>query len=341
MDHINFFLQEVEKSRRQIPDNVSVDGYMKFASTNYMMLHYLCQQHSIDFYPLVSKQEFFTECVKKRKEELKNDGSIGKNGGKKVKKSMEKREEKKSMEKREEKKSMEKREEKKEQEIKLVIFDKDGTLVHNNFLFQEYCTKVINTFKNDVDDIQKFGEKLGFDMKENKFIPGGLMSMSSGQQVCQKVTSILGNKYSLLQIEEKLSRLETSTETTIVEFTDTKELFVSLKKKGIKIGVCTSDDRKNALNHLARIGVLKLVDYLKCGDDNKINKPSPEPIHEICAELGVSPRNTCMVGDTFYDIHSATLANCGRIIGVLSGDSIPDQLQESDIIIKSIASFFL
>ena len=332
MDHINFFLQEVEKSRRQIPESTSVDGYMKFASTNYMMLHYLCQQHSIDFYSLVSKQEFFTECVKKRKEELKKDGSIGKNGGKKVKKSMEKREEK---------KSMEKREEKKEQEIKLVIFDKDGTLVHNDFLFQEYCTKIINTFKNDVDDIQNFGEKLGFDMKENKFIPGGLISMSSGPQMCQKVTSILGNKYSLLQIEEKLSRLETSTETTIVEFTDTKELFVSLKKKGIKIGVCTSDDRKNALNHLARIGVLKLVDYLKCGDDNKINKPSPEPIHEICAELGVSPRNTCMVGDTFYDIHSATLANCGRIIGVLSGDSIPDQLQESDVIIKSIASFFL
>ena len=76
-------------------------------------------------------------------------------------------------------------------------------------------------------------------------------------------------------------------------------------------------------------------------DDNKINKPSPEPIQEICNELGVTPRNTCLVGDTFYDVHAATLANCGRIIGVLSGDSIPDQLQESDIIIKSIASFFL
>ena len=322
MDHINFFLQEVEKSRRQIPESTCVDGYMKFASTNYMMLHYLCQQHSIDFYPLVSKQEFFIECVKKRKEELEKKDSIGKEKGKKVKKSMT-------------------GEEKKEQEIKLVIFDKDGTLVHNNFLFQEYCTKVIETFKDDVDDIQKFGEKLGFDVKENKFIPGGMMSMASGPQVCQKVVSILGNKYTLLQIEEKLSRIEKTNETTVVEFTDTKELFVSLKKKGIKIGVCTSDDRKNALNHLARIGVLKLVDYLKCGDDNKINKPSPEPIHEICSELGVSPRNTCMVGDTFYDIHSATLANCGRIIGVLSGDSIPDQLQESDIIIKSIASFFL
>ena len=328
MDHINFFLQEVEKSRRQIPRTVSVEEYMKFSSTNYMMLHYLCQQHSIDFYPLVSKQEFFIECVKKRKEELKEEEkkeSIGKSRGKRVKNRI----------------PVDDKEEKREPKIKLVIFDKDGTLVHNNFLFQEYCTKVIETFRDDVDDVQKFGEKLGFDIKENKFIPGGLMSMASGPQVCQKVVSILGNKYTLLQIEEKLSRIETTEETTIVEFTDTKELFTSLKKKGIKIGVCTSDDRRNALNHLARIGVLKMVDYLKCGDDNKINKPSPEPIQEICDELGVSPRNTCMVGDTFYDVHAATLANCGRIIGVLSGDSIPDQLQESDIIIKSIASFFL
>ena len=328
MEHINFFLQEVEKSRRQIPRTVSAGEYMKFASTNYMMLHYLCQQHSIDFYPLISKQEFFTECVKKRKEELKEEEkkeSIGKSKGKRVKNRI----------------PLENKEEKEEQKIKLVIFDKDGTLFHNNFLFQEYCTKVIETFKDDVDDVQKFGEKLGFDMKESKLIPGGLMAMASGQQVCQKVVSILGDKYSLLQVEEKMSRIEKTEETTIVEFTDTKELFISLKKKGIKIGVCTSDDRRNTLNHLARIDVLKMVDYLKCGDDNKINKPSPEPIQEICNELGVSPRNTCMVGDTFYDVHSATLANCGRIIGVLSGSSIPDQLQESDIIVKSIASFFI
>ena len=248
MDHINFFLQEVEKSRRQIPDNVSAEEYMKFASTNYMMLHYLCQQHSIDFYPLVSKQEFFIECVKKRKEELKEEEkkeSLGKSKGKKVKNRIPV--------------------ENKEPKIKLVIFDKDGTLVHNNFLFQEYCTKVIETFRDDVDDVQKFGEKLGFDVKENKFIPGGLMSMASGPQMCQKIVSILGNKYTLLQVEEKLSRIETTEETTIVEFTDTKELFTSLKRKGIKIGVCTSDDRRNALNHLARIGVLEMVDYLKCG----------------------------------------------------------------------------
>ena len=141
MDHINFFLQEVEKSRRQIPRTTSAEEYMKFASTNYMMLHYLCQQHSIDFYPLVSKQEFFTECVKKRKEELLKKDSIGKNEGKNVRK------------------SMTEQEEKREPKIKLVIFDKDGTLVHNNFLFQEYCTKVIETFKENVDDVQKFGEK--------------------------------------------------------------------------------------------------------------------------------------------------------------------------------------
>lgn len=322
MDHINFFLQEVEKSRRQIPQTVSVEEYMKFASTNYMMLHYLCQQHSIDFYPLISKQEFFTECVKKRKEEIEEKGeSIGKSKGKRVKNKIPM--------------------EKKEQEIKLVIFDKDGTLIHNNSLFQEYCTKVVESFKDDVDDVQKFGEKLGFDVKEGKFIPGGFMSMASGAQVCQKVASILGDKYSLPKIEEKISKIKTTEEPTIVEFTDTKELFSSLKKKGIKIGVCTSDDRRNALSHLARIGVLKMVDYLKCGDDNKISKPSPEPIYEICSELGVSPRNTCMVGDTFYDVHAATLANCRRIVGVLSGDSIPSQLKESDIIIKSIFSFFL
>lgn len=106
IDHINFFLQEVEKSRRQIPESTCVDGYMKFASTNYMMIHYLCQQHaliSILWFPNKNSSSNVS-----RKEELKKCESIGKEKGKGVKKSMEKRRKK---------------------EIKLVIFDKDGTLV--------------------------------------------------------------------------------------------------------------------------------------------------------------------------------------------------------------------
>ena len=41
----------------------------------------------------------------------------------------------------------------------------------------------------------------------------------------------------------------------------------------------------------------KYVDYVICGDDVISNKPSPEPIWNICWNLDVTPSETIMVGD--------------------------------------------
>jgi len=338
MEDINFFLNEIEKSRKKMPPSVSVSGYLSFVTNNYLILRYMCQQRNVDFISLILEQPFFQEGVKKRKEWRK----------------------------------------KLKEEIKLVIFDKDGTLLDNEGLFLHYCQSIVDLFKDKVEDVDNFAKELGYDMKNNKFIQGGVLSMSSGSQVIEKIHSLFAGKYTLQQIEEEMNSIPPITEDDIYshndnenengnkndenednknknkndngnrrgkikikEFTNTKELFASLKKRKIKIGVCTSDDRSNALLHLSKIGVLEMVDCLKCGDDNKINKPSPLPIHEICSTLGILPRNTCMVGDTYYDIHAGTLANCGRIVGVLSGNTPISQIRDADYILNSISSFFL
>jgi phosphoglycolate phosphatase len=42
-------------------------------------------------------------------------------------------------------------------------------------------------------------------------------------------------------------------------------------------------------------------------------KPHPQMLHELMAELGVSPAQTLMVGDTTHDLQMALNANCASV----------------------------
>merc|ERR1712159_932269 len=58
--------------------------------------------------------------------------------------------------------------------------------------------------------------------------------------------------------------------------TDLCELFASLRKRGLKIGVLTSDDRKSAEHFLAKHNAC--VDAMVCGNDGRGYKPTATPL---------------------------------------------------------------
>ena len=78
---------------------------------------------------------------------------------------------------------------------------------------------------------------------------------------------------------------------------DVRSLFEKLKSSGIKIAICTSDDRINTIYGLNALGVTSLADYILCGDDpQNVAKPAPHNVHHICQKLGVSTTETVVVG---------------------------------------------
>ena len=79
-------------------------------------------------------------------------------------------------------------------------------------------------------------------------------------------------------------------------------LFSTLQEEGVRIAICTADSREGTEQFLARENLKDLVDTVVCGDDKGTRpKPSPHNAYKICKELGVSPADTIMVGDTPAD----------------------------------------
>ena len=109
---------------------------------------------------------------------------------------------------------------------------------------------------------------------------------------------------------------ESQLETT----SDLHVLFESLHRHGIKVAICTADNRRPTEQFLKAMDLDHYVDTMVCGDDEgAVPKPAPDNAHTICKQLGIDPAETIIVGDTIADLGMGRSASLGATIGVLSG----------------------
>jgi len=83
-------------------------------------------------------------------------------------------------------------------------------------------------------------------------------------------------------------------------FPGAKYLLISLKQKGIQLGLMSDTDGLDGMK-AQRIEDAGLVDYFDAiiipGEDTKETKPSTQPFIKICEILGVAPENSIHIGD--------------------------------------------
>ncbi|SDS37870.1 phosphoglycolate phosphatase [Halopseudomonas litoralis] len=75
----------------------------------------------------------------------------------------------------------------------------------------------------------------------------------------------------------------------------------ALRARGFHLAVATGKARRGLDRMLASHGLEDYFDITRCADETA-GKPHPMMIEEILAELGVTPADTCMVGDSEFDI---------------------------------------
>lgn len=228
-------------------------------------------------------------------------------------------------------------------QIKLIIFDKDGTLINHEVMFgfwiANLISKVANNFKNI--SINDLSNELGYNYQDNTFDSMSIVARGTNDDVRNCICRYLrkNSEFNLDEIKFKINELWEPIEITnnnLIECGDTNKLFNYLISKNIKIAICTSDDRLPTLKTLELLNLKNKVNYISCGDDEFSSKPSPEPIWNICSNLNIDPSNTIMVGDTISDIHAGINAKCGKVIGVLSGGYKSHDLNKADLIMENI-----
>ncbi|WP_340034185.1 HAD-IA family hydrolase [Paenibacillus sp. FSL E2-0202] len=101
----------------------------------------------------------------------------------------------------------------------------------------------------------------------------------------------------------------------------------------LKLGVVTSDGAKTTGEHLEWLNVAGYFDSVVTRDRVKNGKPAPEMAELACRELGLSPEETIIIGDSNADMQLGKGAGLRLAIGIsASGDG--EHLIDADVIIS-------
>lgn len=110
-------------------------------------------------------------------------------------------------------------------------------------------------------------------------------------------------------------------------------LLTYLKRKGYKLGVCSSTSRRKVEKHLVETHVRQYFDVVVAGDMVEASKPAPDIYLRTCAFLGEKPEDCCALEDSRNGLLSAHAAGCTTIM-------VPDLWQPDDTVKEFILGPF-
>ncbi len=100
-----------------------------------------------------------------------------------------------------------------------------------------------------------------------------------------------------------------------------REVMAACRARGIAVAILTRNARPTLDFVLDRYDLT--VDAIRTRDDGAI-KPSPEPVHSICEQLGVTAAVSWMVGDHLFDVRTGKAAGSRTVLFVADGGSPQD-----------------
>ena len=120
------------------------------------------------------------------------------------------------------------------------------------------------------------------------------------------------------------------------------DVLMELKASGIHMAVCTFNSTRNALQVLERNNLASFFDSV-VGRDKVPDKTKPNPAHGryILDELGVHPKNACIIGDHPNDIEMAFNMGCKGIAITSERHGPADFARFKDVTIVSERDYHL
>lgn len=214
---------------------------------------------------------------------------------------------------------------------RLVVFDKDGTLIAFDKLWHTWFARFMDALNAeapmDAATIQGIADTLGYDPTTDAWDPLGPLTLAPTRDI---VLLTAGQLYhhqrrgwdealALTEKAEISARTHLDLDDLIEPVGDVRGTLERLQEAGITLAVATTDNRVPTEQTLSRLGLLPFFAALVCGDDGLPNKPAPDMALEVCQQVNIAPAQAAMVGDTIADMHMARHAGYGWAIGVTSG----------------------
>jgi phosphoglycolate phosphatase len=147
-----------------------------------------------------------------------------------------------------------------------------------------------------------------------------------------------GAAFGAADLKDALDRLFRDAATRMVPVTDLAALLASLKQRGLKLGIASSDSEAAIRDSARHFGMERHLDFVSGYDSGHGHKPQPGMFHAFCAATGLAPNQVAMVGDNRHDLEMGRRGGAGLKVAVLTGSGTRDSLMpHCDLCLASIA----
>jgi phosphoglycolate phosphatase len=231
-------------------------------------------------------------------------------------------------------------------ECRLIVFDKNGTLVDQELFLlslakarlQCLCDKA----GGQVADLWQ--KAVGTDLKNEHIDHDGPLATAPQREELLIAASAIYQCGQPWSAAKKIAQdayhcadesLKPSYGCVLLE--GIAETLKLLKSGGLKLAVATTDSHKRAEEALRFLGVAHLFDAIIGGDDVENSKPAPDMVLKACKQTASASNDTVVVGDSLSDIMMGRNAKVKKCIGVLTGFTSKEELQRvADAVINSV-----
>jgi len=233
--------------------------------------------------------------------------------------------------------------------IELIVFDKDGTLIDFHGMWGEWALQLGRDLERETGRAISASllERYGVNARTKRTLAHGLLAatpMPRIREVTVGIVEAAGVPAAEAERAVAVAWRAPDPVSLARPLADLSTLLDGLRTggptgRGRRIAIATTDDRAPTLETIAALGLGPRVDALVCADDGIPVKPEPDMVLHLCAQLGVGPPVTAVVGDSPSDLRMGRAAGAGLVIGVLSGVGRRDELaQLADVVLPSIAA---
>ena len=200
-----------------------------------------------------------------------------------------------------------------ERDIKLVIFDFDGTLA--------------DTKENIILTFQMTMKELGVEIKSRQECAATIgLTLEDAFKVLYP--GMAAEKYILLR--DTYRRIFKENRKILVPglFPEVMETLEKLRRRGYLMSIASSRQSPSLHSFLEDMKIAHLFEYAVGGDNVEHPKPAPDAVLQILRHYNLSAEEAFVVGDMPFDINMATNAGV-KSCGVTWGNADAAQLKES------------
>lgn len=219
--------------------------------------------------------------------------------------------------------------------IKAVIFDKDGTLIDIHHYWASMikiraslvALKCFNDNENENDRIQNhLIDVMGVNLQTGKMKPDGPVGVKPRSFNVGVVTDFVrknGYYISNSEVEELFKKADQKTSEDMLPLLKilpgVKELLIKLKQCDIHSIIVSTDITSRAYKAMKTLKLDKYFTKIIGGDLVENSKPSPDLAKLALSYVDCDANQVAVIGDHPFDIMMGASVNAGLNIGVLTG----------------------